>query len=464
MVLLVSLVWSLSCIAPQRTRESVYYVDQKHPHASDSNPGTQTLPWKTLYRAAYPLGTEIVAGDTVLVKSGTYDVSTGGTWSKPAITPANSGQPGRPITFKAHPGHSVVLDAKNVIGNPAIGSSARDYIAIEGFTIINPGDKGIVVMGESTRVKGVVIQSNTISGVWRPDHDNTDGIRIEDASYTVVRNNRIYDVRNGAATHNAAAIKLYQADHTLVENNEIYDVEAGIYDKQQGEFNTFRRNAIHECGIIAINFAWDGSGPDAHDNQAYENVIYNCPLGLAVTATDGGRIYNTSIYNNTVVNYTQAGLSLPGGGQTYPSNTRFWNNIFYRLAQPGAVDFFTYDDPPGSIGLSDCNLFAIGLRAQVGRYATDKTFTSLPSWRASYGWDTNSLVADPLFVNMTANDFRLQPRSPAHGAGRTGGVSTGAPVNIGAYTTGTELIGVSDGNKPLPAHPFRPRPTIDSVQ
>lgn len=441
--------WTIFAITPGQSLAATYYVDQNHLQASDSNPGTEALPWKTLYRAADPLGKEIVAGDTVLVKAETYDVSTGGTWYRPAINPANSGAPGSPITFKAYPGHTVILDTKGTLSNPAIGSYLRSYIVVDGFTIPNPGDKGIIVKGEAgQRVQGVVIQNNTISGVWRPDNDNTDAIRIEQTSNTLARNNRIFNVHQGANTPNAAGVKLYFSDHAVIENNEIYDVGAGIVEKLNGEFNTYRRNLIHDCTNMGILIENAASGDNVRGNQAYENVIYNCPIGVAQVSSADGPVRDTSIYNNVFVTFSDTGRYLPEFG----SNTRAWNNIYYRIVSTRG-DFFTYDDPPLSIGLSDYNMFVLGPTIIVGLYQTGKIYTSLTDWQKATGWDKNSLVADPLFVDPQRGDFRLAPTSPAIGAGRVGGVSTGAVVNMGAYPTGTEVIGIIKSDTTPPRSP-----------
>ncbi|HID38806.1 MAG TPA: hypothetical protein EYP36_04745, partial [Calditrichaeota bacterium] len=46
-------------------RAGVYYVDNKHPSAADSNPGTETQPWKTIWEAA----STIIAGDTDYIQA-----------------------------------------------------------------------------------------------------------------------------------------------------------------------------------------------------------------------------------------------------------------------------------------------------------------------------------------------------------------------------------------------------------
>jgi hypothetical protein len=43
-----------------------------------------------------------------------------------------------------------------------------------------------------------------------------------------------------------------------------------------------------------------------------------------------------------------------------------------------------------------------------------REFTDFSEWRQTTGFDRHSLVADPLFVNMDADEFRLRPESPAH--------------------------------------------------
>lgn len=69
------------------TGTSVFYVDTDNGSASDSNPGTQSLPWKTIQHAA----TTATAGAKVIVRAGEYNEF---------IIPANSGTASNPIVFE----------------------------------------------------------------------------------------------------------------------------------------------------------------------------------------------------------------------------------------------------------------------------------------------------------------------------------------------------------------------------
>jgi len=81
---------------------AVYYVDTNHPKASDTNPGTPELPWKTIQKAA----DSMVAGDAVFVKNGTY---------RECIRPKNTGTAGKPITYAAFKGHAPVIKGSDVV-------------------------------------------------------------------------------------------------------------------------------------------------------------------------------------------------------------------------------------------------------------------------------------------------------------------------------------------------------------
>jgi len=90
-------------IAAPAALAGTYYVDQRHPSASDSSAGTsESLPWKTIQKGA----NTAVAGDTVIVKAGIY---------REQVTMQRSGTASQKITLLANPGERVVIDAADQI-------------------------------------------------------------------------------------------------------------------------------------------------------------------------------------------------------------------------------------------------------------------------------------------------------------------------------------------------------------
>jgi parallel beta-helix repeat protein len=84
-----------------------YYVDGVSTKASDKNPGTAALPWKTIARAGS--ASELKPGDTVLISSGVY---------RETASVKVSGEPGKPITFAAAPNAKVVIKGSEIIKGP----------------------------------------------------------------------------------------------------------------------------------------------------------------------------------------------------------------------------------------------------------------------------------------------------------------------------------------------------------
>ncbi|KAB2853943.1 MAG: hypothetical protein F9K46_17640, partial [Anaerolineae bacterium] len=83
--------------APAQTTSNQYFVAT---NGNNSWPGTVSQPWRTIQYAAG----RVVAGDVVWIRGGTYVEQ---------VTPTNSGQSGRPITYKAYPGEQPIIDGQN---------------------------------------------------------------------------------------------------------------------------------------------------------------------------------------------------------------------------------------------------------------------------------------------------------------------------------------------------------------
>ena len=80
--------WTLDQLEPNKLPPQVYHVAIEHPQCSDSNSGTEDLPWKTIQKAAETLR----AGDTVIIHKGIY---------RECVQPFCSGFSDKMITYRA---------------------------------------------------------------------------------------------------------------------------------------------------------------------------------------------------------------------------------------------------------------------------------------------------------------------------------------------------------------------------
>jgi len=402
-----------------------FFVDKNHPSASDNNNGSESSPWATMYAIQ---SASLRPGDTVIVKSGVYDVRQGGTWDSPAIQPSASGTSASPITLVAQPRHSVILDGGRQAG-ALIGTDGADHIVIDGFVVRNATNKGVAIF----RSNSVVIQNNIIHNIVNnADGDNTEAIRVENATGTRIINNLLYDITNNSSW-NASGIKQYHTRNSIIENNEIHGTSSGIYDKNDAVGSIIRRNHIHDVqhGLLLLI--------DIADTRIYENLILNTENGLNLQNENSRPMRNISFYNNVVANYSNAAISsirFPNG------SIRFWNNIIAQSGQsPASADVLTYDDPNQTIQLSDYNLFPSNVSFIAGRYSSDRNLSSLSAWTNYSGLDGASQASNPQF-DQSSGMYRLSSSSPAIGAGRSDGTSSGSVVDMGAYPTGSGTVGL----------------------
>lgn len=97
-----------------------FYVAQKHPDASDDNPGTEGHPWKTISRSAAMLG----PGDRVIVKEGIY---------REWVRPARGGTgPKAMVSYVAAENQRVILSGSDVYQGPWAVSAHTGHTAVAG--------------------------------------------------------------------------------------------------------------------------------------------------------------------------------------------------------------------------------------------------------------------------------------------------------------------------------------------
>jgi hypothetical protein len=219
-----------------------YYVDQNNPAASDSNPGTEALPWLTLKKAA----AAAQPGDTILVKAGVY-VDQNPHWDVSGdFTPARSGAPGQPIVFRSEPRGAAVIQGLTD-SQPAWTIVFRSYIVIDGFRIegqLRVGGLSPHVTLQSNELTKGSLQGTDTSLHW--------GIAVVNVDRTLVRNNYVHDMDAAIGNRglNTAAIQLFgwTTKHNVIEHNEA-DAGGGIV------YNAFGMKAAPSCNLWRYNIA-----------------------------------------------------------------------------------------------------------------------------------------------------------------------------------------------------------------
>jgi len=350
-------------------------------------------------------------GDTLWFKGGEYALHTGPVKDYYAVgylRPARSGETGKPISFCACPGERVVLTAASG-GQPIFGNLDRDYVRHEGFVV-----KGTIghVGG-----KGAEIAYCEIIGQYVDTADNHDGIRVEHADGAWIHHNIIHGVQGKSG--NSVGIKIYKSENLVVEDNYIYDNTRGIFDKDSGINNTYRRNFLTQNRLEQFHGNNQGKYMVA---RIYDNVIDgHVALGYLV---DGTEVHDNLIRGDMLAGHW--------AGELW--NTHLWNNIV--LARGKAVTAYNESKNPFVItgekkhlAYMDYNLYTAPPKYTFGAYAQGRGEAFGMDEMRSRGFERHSqVVAGAGEIFKDEQSWELLPKWKT--AGRDGGAV--GPENVAA--------------------------------
>lgn len=261
-----------------------YYISPDD--GNDSNSGSATQPWRTFSRAWETL----VAGDTLVLKSGVY--------SEP-LEPTISGEAGNPIVILAeHDGEAVI----ETVDEPAIYIHNQNYLTVEGVVARSTGDTSAVA----------------IAGHDGPDwSDKTTGIIM-----------RRVGARSGSLHRNSSGFSVGRADQVLLEDVWVFGYSRNSMAVYGSENVTVRRAVIR----------WDGWWGDEYkpDDPRVGLTVYNSRNNLFenIIVLDGGK-------QGEDTHGERVALALAGNhnGETAPfddsSNNRFYGVILLNNAGAG---------------------------------------------------------------------------------------------------------------------------------
>lgn len=310
----------------------------------------------------------------------------------------------------------------------AVAVHAGRDIVFDGCTVEHVGAYGMTFEDNTydARVSHCTVRDLGAGGikVWAPSK------RVE------LLDNHIHD--GGYLFHSGVGVLVGRCSGNTVAHNLIHDFDyTGIsvgwrWGYQEGEAfgNVIEKNHVHTIGRGRLS---DMGGIYTLGTSVGTRIRYNVFHNIQSRGYGGWCIY-TDEGSTGVLIEKNIGYDCKTGGfhQHYGRDNVVRNNIFafgevasVQWTQPEEphnafcfVNNIVYTENDGTV--IDSESFLVG-NAEVDHNlyynpnTTRLTFAgkSWTSWRKDYGYDKNSQVGDPLFVDAANRDFRLKPKSPA---------------------------------------------------
>ena len=219
----------------------------------------------------------------------------------------------------------------------------------------------------------------------------------------------------------AHAIGIQGGYDGIIEDNYCYNCGNAIliyaFTNQELKNTLVRRNFVRDSHALGGTSGWgistqcdNDSLSDKSGNKFYQNIVANCSVGFRFQFEDEQEAYNNVTYNcprgiESSRNYNDTGANVT------LKNNIFYNSSSYHIWWGTGASNFTIN--------SDYNLFYPDTGTKFRYKGTDYNFTD---WKTQTDGDSHSLTSDPLFVNGSGNysldtDFKIPSNSPAKDAG-----------------------------------------------
>ena len=249
-----------------------------------------------------------------------------------------------------------------------------------------------------------VVDDCLIHGIGRVERQPA-GVQIEMAMKITVRDCSVYDTARAGINIGDGA----WGGH-LIERCDVFDTVLETHD--HGSFNSWGRDRFWHPDRSESQRVIDKESTlpflDAMHTTTIRDSRWRCDHGWDIDLDDGSTNYD--IYNNLMLN---TGLKLREGFRRHA-----WNNVIpFGCFHPHVW----YDRSRDQVR---SNIFATAHRpARMSRPYVDETmvdrnlFTTqdqnILTKAAVMGWDKNSVLGDPMYVDPAKGDFRVKEGSPA---------------------------------------------------
>lgn len=258
---------------------------------SDSNPGTQAAPVKTIARADALAS----AGTIIHVAAGTYRVSAP-SLDNAGIKTTKSGTATAHIKFVS----DVKWGAKIIVSGTGITWDSRgSYVDIDGFDISGSGRHGILAAGANLSMTNNFIHDLTISG--------------------------------GCNGSGGAAIDTYgPVGNVVIDRNVVRNIGASMIGKcntVQGIYIANANNVVTNNLVSGVAMAGIQQWHGATASTIVNNTVFHTKDGILLGQGDGGMTTgsaNNYVANNVVYDNTTYGIVELG---KMAGNNRYVNNL-----------------------------------------------------------------------------------------------------------------------------------------
>jgi parallel beta-helix repeat protein len=357
------------------------HVDQANPKCTDGGPGSVGQPFCTI-----AAGASAVAGQTVVVASGTYMED---------VTPTKSGSLGAPIVFTAAPGAAVTITGET----NGFTISAKSWITVQGFNITRTTGDGVSVAGSSN----ITILGNHVSYCGQPTPGRiARGIRLSATFNSVVANNTVdHNSDHGIFLTNSSMNVTVIGNQTSFNARVFDDAASGIH-LEGSTGNVIDSNVSHDNENSGIDFAQEAADNLVRNNNSYRNGDH----GIDVLASPGQRIIGNSAYNNAT-----AGINVEGSS----SGATLFNNISVDngIHSPAATGNIRVDSTSIAGTTVDYDLVFLNPSGTTMMIWGHTAYSSLAAFVAATGQETHGIQADPHWNAPDSGDMHLTEGSRA---------------------------------------------------
>lgn len=415
---------SYSLVSPASGARA-YYVSTS---GNDGSAGTSSAPFRTINKAAQVA----VAGDVVIIRSGTYNES---------VIVRNSGQQGKPIVFQAETRGGVVLTGGNKVFRPYSWTGGRAdtgqlYVTLRGLTFrqytanvessggVNfpaavkaakgwtiedcffddPGNTAVQIRGSYVTITKSTFQDAGLYALeaWA----NSGAQRVTDATYTPLDGIRVIDVimrRNHRLSNlggnGEGVAKFLTTRGTLIDNVESYDNKGpGFWLDSQNSAFTIRNSYFHDNK----NFAYDeGAGLFIEIDWAggrIENNVFanNQSYGINIANSQGVTVQGNLFAGNgrcvLMVNVDRGKTS--SGAPMFPlRDITMTNNQCKGWTNFSAMHSIGQLASPSSLNIKlDGNRYQPGSVSRLAWYDGIGGANTISEMQSKYGWEKSGSV------------------------------------------------------------------------